>query len=163
LLLPRAVGPSRPDPRWLDLEITETSLLTGEARAARLLGKLRELGLKISLDDFGTGYSSLSYLRRFPIDTLKIDRSFVRDIAEDPDDEAIASTIVAMGRRLKLSVIAEGIETEAQLNLLGSHGCGLGQGYLFSPPVPAVQFRKLLEEGYEQPATRAALASGPTG
>ncbi|MGD8497257.1 MAG: EAL domain-containing protein [Chromatiales bacterium] len=163
VLLEQVLGESRLEPRWLDLEITETSLLTGEARAARLLGKLRELGLKISLDDFGTGYSSLSYLRRFPIDTLKIDRSFVRDIAEDPDDEAIASTIVAMGRRLKLSVIAEGIETEAQLNLLGSHGCGLGQGYLFSPPVPAVQFRKLLEEGYEQPATRAALASGPTG
>lgn len=135
------------DPRWLDLEITETSLLTAEARAARLLAKLRELGLRLSLDDFGTGYSSLSYLRRFPIDTLKIDRSFVRDIADDRGDEAIASAIIAMGRRLELTVVAEGIETDRQLATLRAHGCRLGQGYLFSRPIPAEEFRRLHQGG----------------
>ena len=97
------------------------------------------------MDDFGTGYSSLNYLKRFPIDRLKIDQSFVHDVTRDPDDAAIASAIIAMAHSLKLTAVAEGVETEAQLEFLREQKCDEMQGYLFSPPVPADSFEELLE------------------
>lgn len=134
------------DARWLELEITESVVMQDAAQAVVTLGQLKAKGLTISVDDFGTGYSSLSYLKRFPIDALKIDRSFVRDIASNPDDAAIARAIVTMAESLKLDVVAEGVETEEQLRFLRDHGCGLAQGFLFSKPVPAGEFVQFFSE-----------------
>jgi EAL domain-containing protein (putative c-di-GMP-specific phosphodiesterase class I) len=103
------------------------------------LKALKHSGVHISIDDFGTGYSSLSYLKRFPIDTLKIDRSFVRDVTSNPDDAAIATSIILMGHSLRLSVVAEGVEDESQLAFLSVLQCDEAQGFLFSPPVPPEQ------------------------
>ena len=130
--------------RHVELEITESSLMNQSAEVVGTLEELHRLGLQISIDDFGTGYSSLSYLKRFPIDTLKIDRSFVQDIEHDPEDAAIASTVIAMAHGLKMNVIAEGVETEGQLAFLRQHGCDHYQGFLFSKPLPASEVGKLL-------------------
>jgi diguanylate cyclase (GGDEF)-like protein/PAS domain S-box-containing protein len=131
-------------PRMLELEITESSAMQSPETSVRTLYELKKLGVRISLDDFGTGHSSLSYLKRFPIDTLKIDQSFVRDITTDPDTASIVSAIIAMARSLRLKVIAEGVEFSEQANFLRRYNCDQMQGYLIKPPVPAHEFLELI-------------------
>ena len=134
------------DADLLELELTESLVMTDVDHAIGILRQLKELGVHLSIDDFGTGYSSLSYLKRFPIDVLKIDKSFVRDITVDADDAAITVSIISLAHSLKLHVIAEGVETQEQLSYLRRHGCDEMQGYLFSPPVPAERFEELLKQ-----------------
>jgi diguanylate cyclase (GGDEF)-like protein/PAS domain S-box-containing protein len=137
-------------PRCLELELTESVFMNDVAKAVALLHELKALGVTLSIDDFGTGYSSFSYLRNFPIDVLKIDRSFVGDIrseADEADHAAIVVSIIALARNLKLRVIAEGVETEAQLGFLRGHGCDEMQGYFFSRPLAADGMQKMLAEG----------------
>jgi diguanylate cyclase (GGDEF)-like protein/PAS domain S-box-containing protein len=129
----------------LDLEITESNAMQNAELSISTLQVLKNLGVSLSMDDFGTGYSSLNYLKRFPIDRIKIDQSFVRDVTRDPDDAAIASAIIAMAHSLKLTAVAEGVETEAQLEFLRTQRCDEMQGYLFSAPVPASEFEELLD------------------
>ncbi|MBF8176716.1 EAL domain-containing protein [Herminiimonas contaminans] len=133
-------------PQYLELEITESVMTTDVEKSFALLTRLRALGVKISLDDFGTGYSSLSYLKRFPVDTLKIDQSFVRDIATDQDSAAIVKAIISLGRNLNLTVLAEGIESAEQFRFLLENGCDEGQGYLMSKPIPNKNFVDLLTQ-----------------
>ena len=133
-------------PQHLEIEITESMLMEDTSINISALKELKEHGVHISIDDFGTGYSSLSYLKRFHIDALKIDQSFVRDITTDSDDAAIASAVIALGQSLHLTVVAEGVETEEQLSFLKKQGCHEAQGYLFSKPVPAEDFAQLLQE-----------------
>ena len=131
----------------LELEITESVAMHNVEWTKSVLRALRDMGVRISIDDFGTGQSSLSHLKHFPLSTLKIDREFVRDIAVDPDDEAIVKAVIALAHTLKLAVVAEGIETEAQLAFLADAGCEEGQGYLFCPPRPAAELDSLLVVG----------------
>ncbi len=133
------------DPAFLELEITESVIMQNAQATIDTLAALGNMGVRFAIDDFGTGYSSLSYLKRFSINTLKIDRSFVRDITTDPDDAAIITTIVAMAHNLKLNVVAEGVETEEQLAFLRAGGCDGFQGYLFSRPVAAEKLARLLQ------------------
>ncbi len=133
------------EPRWLELELTEGMLMQEVTSTMDCLRGLGDLGVQLSIDDFGTGYSSLSYLKRFPIDTLKIDRSFVRDVTENSDDAAIVTSIILMAHGLKLNVIAEGVETQSQLEFLRVLRCNEIQGYLISAPVPAEKARELLD------------------
>lgn len=132
-------------PEFLELEVTERIAIEGHAEGIKDLTELNELGIKISVDDFGTGYSSLSYLKRLPISTIKIDKSFIRDINIDANDEAIVIAIIKMAQSLGLKVIAEGVETQQQLDFLKRYDCDEAQGYLFSPPVSAEAFAKLLQ------------------
>lgn len=131
-------------PDRLELEITESTIMRDIGHAASMLHELHDIGIKISIDDFGTGYSSLSYLKNFPIDMLKIDRSFMMGVATNHDDEAIVEAIIAMAHILKLKVIAEGVETEEQMKFLRSRNCDEAQGYLFSKPLPAEELAQLL-------------------
>jgi diguanylate cyclase (GGDEF)-like protein/PAS domain S-box-containing protein len=135
------------DARCLDLELTEGGLMNDAESTASVLKELKAMGVHLAVDDFGTGYSSLSYLQQFPIDVLKIDQSFVRQISEDPNDSPIVTAIIDMGRNLKQRVIAEGIETQEQLAFLQARHCAEGQGYLFSRPLAAAQFAALLHAG----------------
>lgn len=131
-------------PAFLELEITEGAIIDDVQEAIATMQCLKQLGVAISLDDFGTGYSSLSYLKKFPIDYLKIDQSFVRDLITDTDADAIVLSIISLAHNMRLRVIAEGVETAKQCEFLGAHGCDVLQGYLFSKPVPAEEFRSLL-------------------
>jgi diguanylate cyclase (GGDEF)-like protein/PAS domain S-box-containing protein len=133
------------DSKYLELELTESVLMRDTDSTANALGKLKAIGVRLTADDFGTGHSSLSYLTRFPIDTLKIDRSFVNKIMAGSDDAIVVSSVISMGHNLKHTVIAEGVETPEQLAFLQSQGCPEGQGYYFGRPVGAEQFAKLLE------------------
>lgn len=135
------------EPQWLEVEITESAIMKNAERNATMLSKLRDMGISLSIDDFGTGYSSLSYLKHFPITRLKIDRSFVRDITTNKDDAAIAEIIIAMAQTLKLQVIAEGVETRAQMEMLSFRDCVEMQGYLFSRPVRAEEIVLLIRDG----------------
>jgi diguanylate cyclase (GGDEF)-like protein/PAS domain S-box-containing protein len=136
-------------PRLLELEITESSAMQSPEASVRTLYDLKKLGIRISLDDFGTGHSSLSYLKRFPIDTLKIDQSFVRDITHDPDTAAIVTAIIAMAHSLRLKVIAEGVEFTEQSTFLRRYGCDQMQGYLIKAPVPTDRFLELIAAASE--------------
>jgi diguanylate cyclase (GGDEF)-like protein len=140
----RALQLSGLEPRYLSLELTESVLVNHHKEGTEALHALRAMGLHLAVDDFGTGYSSFSYLKHFPLDTLKIDRSFIREIAVHPDDAAITTAIIAMGHALGLRVIAEGVETEAHLSLLQKQGCDEVQGYLVGRPVPADRFEEHL-------------------
>ena len=132
------------DPKNMELEITEGALMKHAGVAASVLQVLRRLGIRVSVDDFGTGYSSLNYLRKFPLDSLKIDQSFVREITGASDDNALVSAIISMARSMKLHIIGEGVETAEQLAFLKAEGCEEAQGYLFSRPVPPGEFAQLL-------------------
>ncbi len=134
------------NPHQLDIELTEGSLISSVDSTIEKINALRHLGIKFSVDDFGTGYSSLSYLKKLPLNTLKIDRSFIKDITADPNDAAIVETIIMMAENLEMSVIAEGVETRQQLDYLGSKGCDIYQGYFLSEPVPPEQFVDLLQD-----------------
>jgi EAL domain-containing protein (putative c-di-GMP-specific phosphodiesterase class I) len=135
------------EPRWLELEFTESAVMHDSREVATTIHRLDELGVQLALDDFGTGYSSLSYLRRFHLDKIKIDQSFVRDIGVDADDAAIITAIIGMARNLKLSAVAEGVETAAQCAFLREQGCDGIQGYYFSKPISASEFADLLRSG----------------
>jgi diguanylate cyclase (GGDEF)-like protein/PAS domain S-box-containing protein len=144
------------DPRALELELTESVFMKRVASTQFILQTLRKAGVQVALDDFGTGYSSLSYLRKFPIDALKIDQSFVRQIGNGDEDAAIVTAVIGMARSLNLRVVAEGVETFEELEFLHAHHCEEAQGYYFGRPMPAGQFAKLLEAGIS-PEARTAL------
>ncbi len=135
------------DPMHFELELTESILMKDEEKLIKKLRAIKDTGVRLSIDDFGTGYSSLSYLKRFPIDVLKIDRSFVMEITSNPDGAAIVQTILAMAHTLKLRVVAEGVEKLEELIFLREHGCEEMQGYYFSKPVPLSEFEELLRSG----------------
>jgi len=139
------------EPRFLELELTETFMMQDWKSTAEILRALKTLGVKIALDDFGTGYSSLSYMRRFPIDALKIDQSFVRDMTSDADDASIVSAVINMGRSLNMGVVAEGIQTRAQLEFLRERQCPEGQGFYFAPPIPAAEATEFLLRAGRRP------------
>jgi diguanylate cyclase (GGDEF)-like protein/PAS domain S-box-containing protein len=146
---------TRLDPQALELELTESVLMKRVDFTATILQTLRKRGVQVAIDDFGTGYSSLSYLRRFPIDSLKIDQSFVRQIVGGADDAAIVSAVISMAKSLKLRVVAEGVETLQELEFLQAHRCDEAQGYYFSRPVPAEEFATLLRTGISEEALAA--------
>jgi diguanylate cyclase (GGDEF)-like protein/PAS domain S-box-containing protein len=145
-LIARTLKQNGVQPKYLELEITESAAMQDPERSIRILRELKRIGVHIALDDFGTGYSSLNYIKRFPIDSLKIDQSFVRDITSAPEDAAIATSVISLAHSLKHIVIAEGVETESQLAILRRHGCDRMQGYLFSRPVEADEFTRQLRE-----------------
>ncbi|MDU8459056.1 MULTISPECIES: GGDEF and EAL domain-containing protein [Pseudomonas syringae group] len=140
------------DPSLLELELTEGLLLEATEDTRQQLDSLKKLGLSLAMDDFGTGYSSFSYLKKFPIDVIKIDRSFIRDIPDDEDDMEITSAVIAMAHNLKLKVVAEGIETAAQLAFLRRHRCDVGQGYLFDKPIPGEELIEKLKRYPRRPS-----------
>ena len=144
---------TRLEPRYLEIELTESILMHDAEATESVLHALADLGIKLAVDDFGTGYSSLSYLRRFPLDTLKIDQSFVSRMTDNPDDAAIVSAVISMAKALRLNVIAEGVETPEQLAFLLAQHCDEGQGYYFGRPVAAEALVHLLQSGVS-PATR---------
>jgi len=145
------------EPRHLMLELTESMLMAEPEEAVARMTALKRIGVRLSLDDFGTGYSSLAYLGRFPIDQMKIDRSFVTDIVTDPGAATIATSVIALAHRMRVGVVAEGVETEAQAGYLRQNGCDEMQGYLFSKPIPAEEFAELVRQGKHLPIPEAPL------
>jgi EAL domain-containing protein (putative c-di-GMP-specific phosphodiesterase class I) len=139
----------RPD--LLEFELTESMLMTDSEAAVRILGTLKASGIRLSVDDFGTGYSSLAYLKRFPLDALKIDRAFIRDVPTDTDGATIVLAIINLAHSLKLHVVAEGVETDAQLQFLRKHGCDEVQGYYFAYPQAAEACTQALRQGWRLP------------
>ena len=133
-------------PELLELELTESMVIQNTERAGRILAAIKKMGVRLAIDDFGVGYSSLTHLKRFPIDTLKVDRSFIRDLPQDLEDKAICEAIIAMGKSLNLTVVAEGVETLEQQTFLQDHNCDEMQGFLFSKPIPSDQFAELLRK-----------------
>ena len=150
-------------PASLCIEATESILMRDADATMATLKQLREIGVKLSIDDFGTGYSSLSYLRRFPIDQLKIDRSFVNELAVNSDDAAIIAAITSLARSLSLEVVAEGVETAKQARMLAQQGCYIMQGYFFSKPVPAEALTEMLAQGAEFNKRILESLGGPFG
>ena len=145
-LVRRALDDAGLEPTWLELELTESAVMTNPEESVAVLEQLSRMGVLVSVDDFGTGYSSMSYLRRFPIDKLKIDRGFVRDLLTRPDDASIVQAIISLAHSLRLKVVAEGVETIDQLEYLRAMGCDQYQGYHFSPPLPERAFVELVRE-----------------
>jgi EAL domain-containing protein (putative c-di-GMP-specific phosphodiesterase class I) len=131
-------------PVLLQLEVTESMVMRNVSRAVRVLDAIQSRGIRLAIDDFGTGYSSMSLMKQFPIDTIKIDRSFVRDLAEDSEDQAIAQAIISMGKALGMTIVAEGVETLEQQEFLRAHACDEMQGFLFSKPLPPRELAELL-------------------
>lgn len=148
-LIGKTLADTRIDPRLLELELTESVLMKEAETAANSLENLKAFGVQISMDDFGTGYSSLAYLKRFPLDVLKIDRTFIRDVTTDLDDATIAVAMINLAHSLGLKVVAEGVETRAQLEFLKAHGCDEMQGYFFSRPLPLESALQILLEGHQ--------------
>jgi EAL domain-containing protein (putative c-di-GMP-specific phosphodiesterase class I) len=132
-------------PAALEIEVTESCFIRQLDETQRVLRALNEAGVSTSLDDFGTGFSSLSYLRQLPLQCLKIDQSFTQSMLQDPNAEKLTQAIVAMGNALKMTIVAEGVETREQMNWLLAHGCHIGQGYYFSPPVPPEDVHQVIE------------------
>jgi diguanylate cyclase (GGDEF)-like protein/PAS domain S-box-containing protein len=151
-IITRVMGESCMAPGQLELEITEGAIMQNAEHMVRTLDNLRKMGIHLAIDDFGTGYSSLSYLKRFPIDTLKIDQSFVQDMTDDDEDASLVKAIIVMGHALKLKVIAEGVETTEQLAFLRQLGCDGMQGFLFSRPLPVKEITRLIKSGNKQRA-----------
>jgi EAL domain-containing protein (putative c-di-GMP-specific phosphodiesterase class I)/CheY-like chemotaxis protein len=156
-----AVEGSGIEPRFLELEITESSLMQNADGAISTLQYLKSCGINVSIDDFGTGYSSLAYLKRFPLDALKIDRSFVRDITTDPGDATITRAVISMAHSLGLKVVAEGVETGSQFEFLAENGCDEIQGYLFSRPLSAEDCGIWLKEGRRLQRPAQPVESAP--
>jgi EAL domain-containing protein (putative c-di-GMP-specific phosphodiesterase class I) len=139
-----ALAASGMSPVLLQLEVTESMMMRNVGRALKVLDAIQSRGIRLAIDDFGTGYSSMSLMKHFPIDTIKIDRSFVRDLPQDSEDQAIAQAIISMGKALGMTVVAEGVENAEQEAFLRAHGCDEMQGFLISKPLPARQMAELL-------------------
>lgn len=133
---------------WIELEVTEGQIMTHPEDAVVKLKEISDLGIELSVDDFGTGYSSLAYLKRLPIDKLKIDQAFVRDLPDDEEDAGITKAVIALAKSLNLKVIAEGVETKEQRDFLVENGCNKIQGYFYSKPIPADKFEDILRNGF---------------
>jgi EAL domain-containing protein (putative c-di-GMP-specific phosphodiesterase class I) len=157
-LIREALGEFSLDPSYLELELTETTLMTQVERTAQILERLSTMGVLVTIDDFGTGYSSMSYLRRFPIDKLKIDRSFIRDLTANADDASIVRATISLAHALRLKVVAEGVETAAQLDMLRQMGCDQYQGFHRSPAVQAGEVERIVRDAQAQlrPLTETA-------
>ncbi|HYJ79176.1 MAG TPA: EAL domain-containing protein, partial [Longimicrobiaceae bacterium] len=159
----RALADARLEPERLRLEITESVLLADPDAAVDVLSRLRAIGVRLDLDDFGTGYSSFRYLHRFPIDAVKIDRSFVHGVGDDPRNAAIVRTLVVLAETLGVSVVAEGVESAEEMVQLRDIRCDRGQGFFFSIPVQPHEAGRLLEAADEAARSSAAAASAPGG
>jgi EAL domain-containing protein (putative c-di-GMP-specific phosphodiesterase class I) len=147
----------------LQLEVTESMMMRNVGRALKVLDAIQSRGIRLAIDDFGTGYSSMSLMKHFPIDTIKIDRSFVRDLSHDTEDQAIAQAIISMGKALGMTVVAEGVENAEQESFLRSHGCDEMQGYLISKPLPPRQMAELLRPSTIQSSPPLQPTLDPTG
>ncbi|MBN9023182.1 MAG: EAL domain-containing protein, partial [Rhizobiales bacterium] len=150
-------------PQSLEIEITEGQLLDGSEQTLAAVGRIRDLGVGISIDDFGAGHASFQYLRRFPVDQLKLDQMFVRQLVTTSSDAVIVRAIASLGRNLGLELVAEGVETRQQRDFLRQQGYALGQGYFFSPPVPAEAFARMLASGAPLPLAAVEPGAGRPG